>query len=318
MTPLYLKRHLLAVIELRTVLRKVPEKVLGKVPGKVLGIVLGWLLAGAPLAHAEARWVILGGDIAETVDALNADIDVVARDDTVIYPPEMEALPSVGYLRQLSTESVLSVSPNHVLAASHAGPKEVLEQLAAVGVDVEVIDTPATLDGIAAKARAVAQLTGRQAEGETLALALSATLERLAKLPPLPNSSSMFILQHSGLTPRVAGTDTAAHTALEAVGLTNAFSSMTGYHNVAAEALTEAAPELVIISARGLAALGGEAALWQLPGMALTPAGHQQRLIVIDDQALLGFGPRTPDQLFTLRQNAEALLGTTATAQVSR
>ena len=58
----------------------------------------------------------------------------------------------------------------------------------------------------------------------------------------------------------------------------------------------------------GWTAMGGENALWQLPGMALTPAGREQRFIVINDQALLGFGPRTPDQLFTLRQGIEALL----------
>ncbi|WP_249977009.1 heme/hemin ABC transporter substrate-binding protein [Vreelandella olivaria] len=282
-----------------------------------MGILLvGWLATGA--AQANERWVVLGGDIAETIAALNADIDVVARDDTVVYPPEMEALPSVGYLRQLSAESVLSVSPDHVLAASHAGPQEVLEQLTAVGVDVERIDAPATLEAIPAKVRAVAQLTDRQQEGESLAQTLTETLERLTELPPLPEAPAMFILQNSGLTPRVAGSGTAAHTALEAAGLSNAFGTMTGYHSVSAEALAEKAPELVIMSERGLVAIGGEAALWQLPGMALTPAGRQQRLLVIDDQALLGFGPRTPDQLFTLRQNAEALLRPTKTAQVSR
>ena len=67
-------------------------------PRRLLGIIaLGWLLAGAPLAHADeywhadGRWLVLGGDIAETLAALDADINVVARDDTVLYPPEMAA-----------------------------------------------------------------------------------------------------------------------------------------------------------------------------------------------------------------------------------
>ncbi|BBI64732.1 hypothetical protein HSBAA_60380 [Vreelandella sulfidaeris] len=49
----------------------------------------------------------------------------------------------------------------------------------------------------------------------------------------------------------------------------------------------------------------------------VNPAGREQQFIVINDQALLGFGPRTPDQLLTLRQGVEALLGITATAQLS-
>ncbi|HDZ46627.1 hypothetical protein LCGC14_0159860 [marine sediment metagenome] len=284
---------------------------------------LGWLLTGAPLAHADERkhgderWIVLGGDIAETLAALGADANVVARDDTVLYPPEMAELPSVGYLRQLSAESLLSVQPNRVLANQYAGPKEVIEQLAAVGLEIDMIDAPPTLAAIADKVRAVAQQTNRAPQGEALAGELTNTLDSLASLPPLPPTRAMFILQHSGLTHRVAGSDTAAHTALEAVSLDNAFAAMKGYHSVGAEALAKEAPELVVISKRGLDALGGEAALWQLPGMALTPAGRDQRLIVIDDQALLGFGPRAPDQLMALRRDAEALLGAATTAQVS-
>lgn len=293
-------------------------------PRWLLGIiVLGWLLAGAPLAHADehrhadGRWLVLGGDIAETLAALDADINVVARDDTVLYPPEMAALPSVGYLRQLSAESVLSVRPDHVLAAGHAGPKEVLEQLEAVGLEVALINARPSLNAIAEKVRAVGQLSNRRQTADALAATLNEKLDRLANLPALPPTRAMFIMQHSGLTPRAAGSDTAAHTALEAVGLENAFAEMQGYHSVGAEALAREAPDIVIVSERGLAAMGGEDALWQLPGMALTPAGRERQLIVIDDQALLGFGPRTPDQLLTLRQGVEALLGITATALIS-
>ncbi|NDL69117.1 heme/hemin ABC transporter substrate-binding protein [Vreelandella alkaliphila] len=277
-------------------------------------LLMGLLTTGGALANE--RWVVLGGDIAETIAALDADIEVVARDDTVTHPPELAALPSVGYLRQLSAESVLSVAPNRVLAASQSGPQEVLDQLSAVGVTVDVIDAPASLSSIAEKVRAVAQHTQRQQQGNVLAASLTDTLERLVTLPPFPDMPAMFILHQSGLTPRVAGSDTAAHIALEAVGLDNAFGGMTGYQSVAAEALAKEAPALVIMSQRGLDALGGENALWQLPGMHLTPAGQEQRLIVIDDQALLGFGPRTPDQLFALRKDVEALLGS-ATAQVA-
>lgn len=281
---------------------------------------IGWLTTGSALA--SERWVVLGGDIAETLAALDADINVVARDDTVVHPPAMAALPSVGYLRQLSAESVLSVKPEHVLAAGHAGPKEVLEQLVAVSVDIDIINTPSTLEAIAEKVRAVGQITHRSEAGDALADALTEKLERLANLPALPATRAMFIMQHSGLTPRTAGRDTAANTALEAVGLENAFAGMQGYHSVGAEALVNEAPQVVIVSERGLAAMGGEAALWQLPGMALTPAGREQQLIMIDDQALLGFGPRTPDQLLSLRHDIEALLGIsprmhTSTAQVS-
>ena len=285
-------------------------------------IPLSWLLVstlfGTPLAYANdqgktaERWVVLGGDVAATLALLASDINVVARDDTVLYPAEMAALPSVGYLRQLSAESVLQMHPDHVLASEHAGPAEVLEQLTAAGVELALIKAPATLASIPAKVRAVAQHTGDDESGEQLAQRLAEQLQQLADLPALPQAKAMFILQHSGLTPRVAGHHTAAHTALEAVGLENAFATMQGYQSVSAEALVQAAPDLVIISARGLQAMGGQDTLWQFPGMALTAAGNAKRLVVIDDQALLGFGPRAPDQLFALRRDVADLLGVPA------
>ncbi|EKN5086544.1 hemin ABC transporter substrate-binding protein, partial [Yersinia enterocolitica] len=42
------------------------------------------------------------------------------------------------------------------------------------------------------------------------------------------------------------------------------------------------------------------------PGLALTPAGKQKRLLVLDDIALLGFGLQTPDVLKQLRAAAES------------
>jgi iron complex transport system substrate-binding protein len=49
---------------------------------------------------------------------------------------------------------------------------------------------------------------------------------------------------------------------------------------------------LLLLSA-GLASVGGEAGLLKLPGVAQTPAGANKRIVALDDQYLLGLGPRT-------------------------
>ncbi|OAL58687.1 MULTISPECIES: hypothetical protein [unclassified Halomonas] len=53
----------------------------------LVALLIGWLTNGAVLA--SERWVVLGGDIAETLAALDTDINVIAQDDTVAYPPAM-------------------------------------------------------------------------------------------------------------------------------------------------------------------------------------------------------------------------------------
>ncbi len=65
------------------------------------------------------------------------------------------------------------------------------------------------------------------------------------------------------------------------------------------------APDLLLITSDGVRALGGSEGIWKLPGMALTPAGKNKRLLVVDDMALLGFGLETPQVLSQLRKGME-------------
>lgn len=66
-------------------------------------------------------------------------------------------------------------------------------------------------------------------------------------------------------------------------------------------------PDLVVISQDGINALGGEAKLWTLPGLAQTPAGRNKQVLAMDDMALLGFSVRTPEAIRQLRTKAEQL-----------
>lgn len=273
------------------------------------------LLSGQiALANLPPRTVVIGSDIAETLAELNALEGVVGRDDTSQFPDAVAALPSVGYLRHLAAEGIFSLAPERLIVSAAAGPREVLAQLETVGVEVIRIEQGASLETLPAKIRTIAKASGHETSGAALVASIEADLARLETLrqanqKPAPNA--MFLLSHSGMTPMAAGSNTAGQAVIEAAGGRNAFSAFNGYKAVGAEAMIDKAPEVVIASHSGLEGIGGEARLWQLPGLALTPAGHQQRLIVCDDQALLGFGPRTPSALIELHH---ALYENTTTA----
>lgn len=79
------------------------------------------------------------------------------------------------------------------------------------------------------------------------------------------------------------------------------------YQPLSQEGVIASAPQLIVATRDGIKTLGGEANLWKLPGIALTPAGKDQQLLVVDDMALLGFGIDTPGAILKLRQAAEAL-----------
>ncbi len=62
----------------------------------------------------------------------------------------------------------------------------------------------------------------------------------------------------------------------------------------------------MVISADGLKGMGGEAGCGNCPAWR-RPGGRHKQLLTIDDMALLGFGPRTPQAIIALRNKAEQL-----------
>ena len=71
-----------------------------------------------------------------------------------------------------------------------------------------------------------------------------------------------------------------------------------------AEALASAAPEVIINTTQGIEALGGEAAFWKRPELALTPAYAKKALVTLEASHLLGFGPRLPSAVQALHMRA--------------
>ncbi|WP_051233995.1 heme/hemin ABC transporter substrate-binding protein [Halomonas halocynthiae] len=257
------------------------------------------------------RLLVLGGDVAEIVAELGAADQLIARDDTVTFPPTLTELPSVGYLRNLSGESVLGLKPDKIIASHAAGPKEVLAQVEASGVTLTHIqlpraqrpsEPPSMQAELNSKIRQIATAIQRDSQGEVLIDRLLPKHHQVAALPELRGLNVMFLLHHGGMTPMVSGRDTSADRVINLLGANNAFADFNGYKPVSAEGLVPAAPEVVIIPETGLNALGGEQGLWQLPGLALTPAGNAKHYVTVDSVALLGVTPRTPQALLDLHR----------------
>ncbi|ALM54191.1 heme/hemin ABC transporter substrate-binding protein [Halomonas huangheensis] len=258
-------------------------------------------------SDASTRTLVLGPDVAEIVAALGESDSVIGRDDTVDWPTELAELPSLGYLRQLSGESVLSLSPQRVIAAHAAGPREVLALIEASGIELIHFDEASHLDNLDERIATIAKAYDKPLEGQMLIDEMDARHQRAASLPPLSDLRVMFILHHGSTTPMVAGRGTLAQQLIEMLGATNAFAEMQGYRPISAEGLVPAAPDVVVLPEAGLTALGGPDRLWQLPGLALTPAGKAHHYVTIDSSALLGMGLRTADALVELHGELAAL-----------
>ena len=252
--------------------------------------------AATTAAQGPTRVVAVGGAVTEIVYALGAGERLVAVDTTSVYPEAALKLPKVGYMRTLSSEGVLAMRPQAVIAAAEAGPKSAIAQIELTGVPVTTVPSDHNLDTVRVRVRKVAATLGLPGRGEELEKRIAAqwTDAERAVASYATRPRVLFLLAHTGNSALVAGKDTAADAMIRYAGATNAFAGVNGYKPLTAEAAIAAAPDIVLITTEGLETIGGADRLWSRPGLALTPAGKAKRVVAFDALYLLGFGPRMP------------------------
>ncbi|MBP1034725.1 ABC transporter substrate-binding protein [Serratia fonticola] len=257
-----------------------------------------------PLAAVAAeRIVSIGGDVTEIAFALGAGDEVVARDSTSLHPAAVQKLPDIGYMRQLNAEGILALKPTLILTTELAEPALVLKQLEDSGVKVVRIPGDTTVQAVPEKISVIADAINRSSQGKQLAERYQQQLAAIANTP-LP-VKVLFVMSHGGITPMAAGQQTAADAIIRAAGLKNAMQGFSRYRPLSQEGVIASAPDLLLVTTDGVRSIGGQENLWLLPGMALTPAGKNRRVLIVDDMALLGFGLETPQALGLLRKAAE-------------
>lgn len=254
-------------------------------------------------SQAEKKRIVTVGAIAsELVCALNACDAIVAADVTSVYPPQLRHKPKVGYITRLSAEGILSLKPTHLVAVEGAGPQAIFEHLAANGV--KILNIPSGLGPQIAAERLVlvGDFIGNKERAAKLVKKLHSDYRKLAEESRNKQQVKVLFLYARGAQTLLAmGKNTTAHEIIELSGLENAFLAE-GAKPVSAEAVVQAAPDVVLLPEGSLAGLGGSAGLSKIPGIAETPAGLKQRVVTLEDSLLAGFGPRTAEAVRSLRQ----------------
>lgn len=253
------------------------------------------LLAAAPVAAAQepdtSRVVVAGGGLTATLYALGVEEHIVAVDTTSKWPPAARDKPQIGYLRALSAEGVLSMSPTLVLTTQEAGPERVLGLIEAAGVPVLQLPAPRSADDVRRMIGRLADLFEREARGRALIEQLNTALaEARAVVQQYERHPSvLFVLSANGQL-LAAGRNTAAHAMIELAGGRNV-AGYSGYKPLTPEAAVALAPDVILTGDHVIEALGSREALLSRPALALTPAGQHGRLVVMDSVRLLAFGP---------------------------
>ncbi|MCU8492403.1 ABC transporter substrate-binding protein [Vibrio vulnificus] len=251
----------------------------------LLSTTLSW-----PLQAAQERIISAGSAVTELILALHAEQSLVAVDVTSQLP-EGQQLPKIGYHRRLSAEGLLALSPTKLIGSDEMGPAPVLQQLKSTGVDIEVVNTQANVDGLKARIDQIAAILNKPQEAQQLKSLVDQQVQSLkANQPTEQKKKVLFLLTHEGRAANVAGTDTTPDAIISLAGAINpAADRITAYKPLSSESMVEMQPDVILVSGRSFEKLGGpDAIIKMMPLLAATPAGQNKQIMAIDGAALVG------------------------------
>ena len=250
-------------------------------------------------AQDKSRMIIAGGSLTEIVYFLEAQENIVAVDLTSNYPLETSKFPSIGYVRALSTEGVLSLNPTIIMGEEDMGPALVVEQITNTGVDLRIIEEDYTLNAITNKILCISKILDIEKLGiekiDTFLSEKISTLYSAQESNTNSNKKVMIILGMDGTSPMIAGSNTSGNGFINLVGAKNIMTSFDGWKPVSAESILNGNPDLIIITKRGLSNFGTLEELAKHPSLTFTDAAKNKNMMVVDGMSLLGFSPRTID-----------------------
>jgi iron complex transport system substrate-binding protein len=249
-------------------------------------------------AQAAERIVAAGGVVTEVLYALGQQDKVVGVDTTSQWPPDaLKDKKSVGYVRALSAEGVLSLKPTQVIAVEGAGPPDALALLKESGTPITMIPEALSPEAVVGKIAAIGRAAGVAEPAQQLAAAVKGRFQELDKLRSgLPGQKRvLFVLSLQNGRTLVGGRATTADAIIALAGGVNAASAVEGFKPMTDEAIITAAPDVVLMMRHSSAHNAGPDELFAMPAFSETPAAKQKALIRMDGLYLLGFGPRTPN-----------------------
>ncbi|HFQ5061610.1 TPA: hemin ABC transporter substrate-binding protein [Vibrio vulnificus] len=251
----------------------------------LLSTTLSW-----PLQAAQERIISAGSAVTELILALHAEQSLIAVDVTSQLP-EGQQLPKIGYHRRLSAEGLLALSPTTLIGSDEMGPAPVLQQLKSTGVDIEVVNTQANVDGLKARIDQIAAILNKPQEAQQLKSLVDQQVQSLkANQPTNQKKKVLFLLIHEGRAANVAGTDTTPDAIINLAGAINpAADKITAYKPLSSESMVEMQPDVILVSGRSFEKLGGpDTIIKMMPLLAATPAGQNKQIMTIDGAALVG------------------------------
>ena len=240
--------------------------------------------------------VVAGGSITEIIYFLNLQNKLVGVDITSNYPLKAKKLPSIGYIRNLSIEGLLSLKPNLILAEESIGPPIIVKQLNKTSVEFRIIKNNYTIEGINEKFLCISKILDVEIKNNIDYKKFVNNVKKLKSFVKNNNKEKkdiLLILMMKGTSPIIAGKNTSGDGFIKMIGQNNSMGKVSGWKPVSSEQIIIANPNYIIVTKRALKDFTSIEKFLKLPGISSTKAAKNKNVFIKDGMSLLGYGPRT-------------------------
>lgn len=192
------------------------------------------------------RVVAVTASDCEILYALGAGNTLVGRGEYCNYPEDVIAVPSVESGYDTNIEQIIALEPQIVIMSTMAQSKEGVEALEAAGIKV-VVNNAVDIECVYESISIIGAATGKTAEAERLVQGLREGFDEIKASAPKSSGKTVYF----EVSPLVyglwtAGGGTFMDELAGMLGLTNAFSDITGWGEISEEQVLMRDPDYII------------------------------------------------------------------------
>lgn len=258
---------------------------------------------------AQKRIITLSGALSETVYALGKGAQIVAVDVTSEYPVAIKQKPRASRDRTFSLEGLLVFKPDLILTHPGEISYPVESKLKRLGVRVVNIDQIYSVKGAERFIKEVGVAVAAEKEASGLIGNLSKSMAEVqANLRTKTSKPKvLFIYARGAGLMSVAGKGSHIDAIINLAGGQNAVQQFSDFKPYTTEALIKSNPDVLLLFDFGTSSLGGKNAVLNMPGVSLTNAGKNKRVISMDGNLLINFATRLPQAVKMLNEGLYAV-----------
>lgn len=260
-----------------------------------------------PDGKKDQRIVCLSKHLTEMVFALGKGHDIVAVDLSSTYPDSAKLLKTVGYHRALSPESIIAMNPDLVIHSNDIGPENVLPQITKAGLHIKAFGGANTIDSAKMLLKDLGKFFGEETKADSICKKMDADIAAAAdslKALHVKDTPNVMII-HFGRANNVyfvmSGRKGVGDKMISLAGGKVTVYDGKGARQISAEAVAAANPDIIIATDYGYDQMGSmEKFIAGVPGVSLTNAGKNKRIVRFEEHDLIYFGPRTGENVIAL------------------